>query len=254
MSNLVPEKRLDKNGRLVTKHVKASPGPSSTRSIPSTEGTTARALKAFDAIRNHRSVISFYLVNEIQRALESNSVSHAAMERLVLTLHPETLGRLDKLNQRSPINGVRKDVIASIKERSFVRLNNYAVLRDPSDGLYESEASMLIGGLNMHRDKKNYLDYSDATEEELAAPRAVIRAAMTLIPQHVTTDAVSAVTKKYIFYPLLADLINERPEDVDLIVSFVNERKPAVITEEWVEEMVEILDSGAHEALLNGTL
>jgi hypothetical protein len=253
MGELIPEKRLDKNGVLTTKHVRAIPkGTSSGRPLPNVDDTAARALKAFDSIRNQRGTIALYLVNEIQRELELGKSSQSVVERLVLTLHPKTLGRLERFN-RIVLNGITRNISVGIAERSFSRLNNFAVLRDYSDGLTDGEASMLIGGLNAHRLRSEYIDYSDATEEELVVPRAVIHAARTLDSRNITEDAAAKVPSKHISSHLLVSLIQDRPQDVDRIVAIVNERDP-VLTTDGINGIIQILDSGTHDAVLDGAL
>jgi hypothetical protein len=250
---LIPEKRLDKNGVLTTKHVRATPkGNPSTQSLPNVDDTAARALKVFDSIRNQRGTIAASFVNEIQRELESGKSSQAVIERLVLTLNPKTLMRLE-LFKRTVLNGITDNISCGIRERSFSRLNNFAVLRNDCGNVTDSEASWFIGGLNADRKRSDWLDYGDATEDDLAVPRAVLKAVTALDENFVTTDSFTKFPTKSISSALLVELIESRPQYVDRIVAIVNERKP-VLDEAGINGIAQLLDSGTHDAMMNGTL
>lgn len=253
MGDLVPEKRMDKNGVLTTKHVRALPKSVGTKpTLPKVDDTDARALKVFDSIRNRRGSISGSLVNEVQREIEARKASVPVMGRTILTLHPKTLDRLEAFNY-TVLNGITRNIGIGIKERSFNRLNNFAVLRQDCGDVSETIASLLIGGLNAHRGRSAWLDYADATEDDLASPRAVLRAAMALNPEFVVTDEFAECPTRFIRSATLVELIESRPQDVDRIVAIVNERAP-ILDESGINGINQILDAGTHDAVLNGTL
>lgn len=253
MSGLIPEKRVDKNGVLTTKHVRALPTTiSPARPLPSVDDIESRARKAFDSIRNKDGSVAKVFVTEVQLELESKKTSTYSMSRAVLTLHPKTLDRLQTFKP-SAINTIADNIRAAIKEGNFSRLNNLAVLRGDCGDASESKATWIIGGLNAHRSRSELLDYSDATEDELSGPRAVLHATLTLDDSFVTTDRFVQHPIVFISSHPLAELIRERPHDVDRIVSIVNERQPNIVME-GISGIVELLDSGTHDAVLNGAL
>lgn len=253
MGELVPEKRVDKNGVLTTKHVR--PAPKSVihnMPLPKVDDTDARALRMFDTIRNRRGKVSEAIIMEVQREAESRRLSIPEAGRTVLTLNPKTLDRLETPDHKLT-DGIIATIRAGIHERSFIRLNNYAVLVHSLEHVDNVDAYLVIGGLNAHKDRSEWLDYSDATDSDLDAPRAVLRATVALDADFVENEKYSATPAKYISSINLVDLIEERPEDVDRIIVIVNERRP-VLNEAGIDGIRETLDAGIHGAILNGTL
>lgn len=88
MSNLIPELRVDKNGKLVTKHVRATAKGSEAKSIPS---------PALD--KNPSKAVTEKRVKSVLSNIGSFKGSVARIETRLREMDPEILGRIETLSQ-----------------------------------------------------------------------------------------------------------------------------------------------------------
>jgi hypothetical protein len=235
---LMPEKRLDKNGRLVTKHVRAG-------------GVTDKTgNRSFPAPYEDAPKSSIQNVVDQQMALILNAADNQGMgffgkRKMLKSLDPSTLTTLAK-------HGVGMNyylfptslVHYSIETQSLSLLNDLAAYADDYGGFDEgfyrgcAPALYLLGLTDGVRDK-SIVTYSKASPEERARQHAVIQAVRTLDAQYIVETSgngsrENGVPQKKIINPELKEYIRKNPDKVEAVVNLINERGSDILEDENV--------------------
>lgn len=261
MFGLTPEKRMDRNGKLVTRHIKYAKQPEQPKSeFPPVAALFGRRDKfpgMFDEI-----------FKEVTSRLDK-----AERRDLMNTLHPDTVGALYALgigHEDSPFNnvdnGYRSLIGRCVREGSFTVLNNVAFFaHDDGREIQFAHANGLIGpviGLSHYgKTGEPRVDYTSATDEEIIGARNVLRALRDLSGKAATTSDYNYVTGQgegdYIKHQQISTLLLESDEDrAKDILKFIQDRDGWLSSEADVQNMLELLEmtDDIHDALDEGAL
>lgn len=234
----MPEKRLDKNGRLVTKHVRAgAPDQAGKRPFPAPYADAPKS-----KIENSVEQQMLHITTTADR----QGMGFFAKRKMLKSLDPNTLPTLAK-------HGVGMNhylfpesmVHYFIETKSLSLLNDIAAYAEDhgnfNEGyLRECAVGMYLLGLSYGvRDKKTVITYSKADPEERARQHAVIQAVRTLnVNQVVETSGhgmnESGVAQKRLVSPELKKYIMKNPDKVETIVSLINDRGIEILDDESV--------------------
>lgn len=226
---LVPEKRIDRNGRLVTRYVtRDADFPTPTRFLPKLAalfGTKQEPLEVevrMDCIRQNRRFIA---------------MDRKSRKALLDTLHPDTMSILAKhsINSDAWHSPLPEEIVSyCIDKVKFSVLNDVAAYID-DHGTFKGHTygelepfAYLLGLQSSHiatLEATFYLkNYSEADAEQRQAQHALIRATRTLNRDYVR---FSSESEGPIFRRLNGDLsryIMENHENADKIVRVINAR------------------------------
>jgi hypothetical protein len=240
--NLVPEKRVDRNGKLVTRHVR-TPKKLTPAGLLSNLG---------GALVPKRHPI------ETRMASLTTNPRFVAMDRkakraLLETLHPDTMSLLDKHGIKSyEDEAVIPDEIASycINTGSFALINDVAAYIEDHGtfwghtyGGFESVTSLLgMQRQNNHLDESLFLKhYSEVDADERAAQHAVVVATRTISIGHLRFSDENEGPISRSINSGLARYIMGNPEKVEQIIKVINTRNinPAGKGLETIKAIVE---------------
>jgi hypothetical protein len=260
MSNLVPEVRVNKNGVPVVKHVK--PDPDSARrmgGIPAPQATVTHPSKR-DLLMNHESGVAY----EIRKALNGNisRLGEKGTAEMLETLHEETIDVLESIYSKSDLAQYSVNVLMlrCLAQRDFADLNNVMTVADliknGSEVGYGCFGAV-VGGLQMNRPAGSPLiDWSLRDKSEWIKPQALYKAATDPdFSLYVRQYGDSAGVTRFLKSPSLHNFILERPQDVDRIISILNERQIESRTDEdRTNTLRELLDQKLEGAIAEGVL
>lgn len=225
--NLIPEQRVDRNGRVVTRHVRTGAGPASTRLIPK--------LAAMFGAKQEPSEVRVRL-ECITRSPRFRAMDRDSKKALLATLRPETMGTLAKhgINEGNP-EPIPEDIVSyCINNGSLVALNDmaeyiedYDAFRGATHGDFEP-LTYLLGlqaGPVAHLDSTVYMQhYSEADDHQRAAQHALIQATRKMNPEYVrfSNEMDGLITRR--LNSELTMYLLESYENADKIVQFINKR------------------------------
>jgi len=228
---LIPERRTDKNGRAVIRHVRAASSSTKSNHVfppPVTEPKPA-SVDAKSIAKKQLAHIKGYFVE-----LE---VGFWTRRSLLNTLHRDTLTVLAEHGiggdgDNIPYSLTRHCVV----NRSFALLNDMAAYLEDHGatgnkdgyGNYDTCAYLIgLGGKahNPHLATFGFSPYSTASPEERIAQHAVIEATRTLNAEHVVvveTDQDVPLWRLRSY--ALVEYIKANPDKVEALVKLINER------------------------------
>jgi len=179
MSGFVPEKRMDKTGKLVTRHIRyGTQQASPKKNFPSVFGQLGRDER---------------FPGETKKLLDAGliGVSPAELKKLMLTLNDDTMRALHAVGVGANADTYTQDsafivlIRVCAQEGSFSLLNNVAFFAHDGDRK-ESAVTIaaLIGrvkGLIMYQDAgTKRIDYTRASEQELDEARTLLAVGFSL--------------------------------------------------------------------------
>lgn len=253
MSNLIPEQRADKNGVVVTRHVRAANPETKTKNkIPSPVISLDEANRILPFVATHHGPTAKLV--KVQLVNVRKIMTDAQFNLLMLSLNTDSLDRIDK-GPAIPEMILKRTINSCLKERSFALLNNVAVLTEAISPDFRNDCGVIIAGLDgvLKRGAKR-TDYSRADEDQLVAARAMIRAIEKLPIPYARTDYTAKVPMRFVAPTHLHDLIERRPESVDRIISILSERNLPVGDANDIAALEEIIDNSTAGSLLDGSL
>jgi hypothetical protein len=229
MSNpLVPEQRPDKNGVIVTRHVRAGGKPSKSKHPLPLPTPILGSLNA--------SIVDAQM-SKLKAFLDSNDVGFFARRKLMKTLKPDALSTLAKHGIGEGEHTLPMSLMNHcVNSKSFSLINDLAAYVDDhgtfSGGFYGeySPAVYLLGVAKNSRDNGTTpVSYSEAGAEERIRQHAVIESARSLRVDCIVETSGSGNTEygfpnKRINHPALVDYIRKYPHKAEKVVHLVNER------------------------------
>lgn len=247
MSRTAPVQIVNKNGVTTTVHKRldAPAGAAKPSVIPKP------AIQCTEPQDNAREVVA----SSFAMTLASHELSEGAEERLLRTLHPDTLPALEEMHRRAlPHTGVRRAMNWSIKNRNFALLNSMVVLfsevETPGENRQDEKITYILTGMQNCREKGTpQIDITNDADPRAAGIRDLVRVLSDIEPE-LTDQRVNTKYQKSITFadPDVGNLILDRPDRADEIVSMYRSRKA------FDRALFEsILDSGV-PALNEGTL
>jgi hypothetical protein len=257
---LVPEVRVNKNGVPVVKHVKTDIGSVQRRgSLPAPHVSVTRPSKR-DLLMNHESGMAY----EIRKALNGNisRLGEKGTAEMLETLHEETIDVMESIWSKSDLAQYSVNVLMQrcLSQRNFADLNNVmtvaSLIKNGSEVGYGCFGAV-VGGLQMNRPAGSPLiDWSLRDKSEWIKPQALYKAATDPdFSLYVRQYGDSAGVTRFLKSPSLHNFILERPQDVDRIISILNERQIESRTdEERTNTLRELLDQKLEGAIAEGVL
>ena len=259
-SHLVPTPVVTKNGTLTTVHKKPSSTPPSATVVPPVSLPQRAASPQKQSGLEALAASSSRTAKDLHWCFVSGKVrlSKRVKDSMVDGIHEDTLAILDKPGTR-PNAGIISQVFdSSVMSRSFVHLNNLAVVTDVLNECDKTHFSVFvtyIDGLQMYRPNSDPLiDWSHKNAAEQEIPKALIRAAMGLKKPYAQVNPWVDGNPRYITSEGLTELIMERPQDVQRIITLVNERDLPVDTEDGIAALRGLLDQETETPLISGLL
>lgn len=259
-SHLVPTPVVNKNGTLTTVHKKPSSTPPSAAVIPpaslSKRTASPQKLSGLEAL----AASSSRTAHDIHWMFTHNKkkVGKRVQDAMVAEIHEDTFAILDKQGARSNAGVISQVFHSSVRNKSFVNLNNLAVVSEVMNDCDEQHFmvfSTYIDGLQMYRQHSDPLsDWSSKSAAEQEIPKALIRAAMGLKKPYSQTNPWVEGNPRHIVSEELTDLIMKRPQDVQRIIALVNERDLPVDTEQGIATLEGLLDQETENPLISGLL
>lgn len=262
MSNLIPVRRMDKNGVMSTKWVSASPeAPSGRGSIPA---------PSLPASRHSAKVYSPKYGCEIEvegsevGVLYNRSMIRHQITHRITDIDPQVLQAVEYLIQDAGDRGLANQVEAEVKtafnivgsylqrdsRNPYVALNNLAVFGGAvvQPGCKHDDITALVAGLEPYFKARDFL--RDVSDEDREKAVLLVTAASRIAAPMVTARgtyyeddrAISIGSRE------MNEFILSRPDDLERIVQAVNERESLD-----VDLIRDILDHG-QQSLRSGLL
>jgi hypothetical protein len=226
--DLIPEQRVDRNGRVVTRHVRTGATPAPTRLIP-------KLAAMFGAKREPAEVEA--RIEWITHSPRFGTLDRSSQKKLLATLHPQTMKTLAKhgITTGGYSEVISMDIIGySIIRRSLVALNDmaeyiddYGAFRGNTYGDFEP-MTYILGlqeGAVTHIDRSVYFPrYSRADSDQRAAQHAIIEATRKLNPEYVrfSSEEDGMITRR--LNSELTQCLLDNHEKADQIVRVINKR------------------------------
>jgi hypothetical protein len=224
---LVPEQRVDRNGRVVTRYVRADATPASTRIIP-------KLAAMFGTKREPAEVEA--RIECVKRNPRFKAMDGKSRKTLLATLHPDTMTILARhgINGESGRTPIPNDIVSyCINNGDFAILNDMAAYID-DHGTFKGDTyddfeplTYLIGlqGTFTHIDKTVYLQhYSEADDDQRSAQHALIGATMSLNSEYVRfSESMDGMISRRLNSELTQYLLVNH-EKADQIVRVINKR------------------------------
>jgi hypothetical protein len=239
MNNLIPVRRMDKNGVMSTKWVTASPEASSGRgSIPAPSLPASRPdPKIYSPKYGFEIGIG---QSEVSVMYSRSMIRHQTTHRLD-DIDPQVLQALEYLIQDAKDRGLANQVEAEVKtafnivgshlqrgsSNPYVALDNLAVFGDAvvQPGCKHDDITALVAGLEPYFEARDFL--RDASDEDREKAVLLVTAASRINAPMVAARGTYYDDDRTIGIDSreMNDFILSRPDDVERIVQAVNERK-----------------------------
>lgn len=263
MSGLTPEKRLDKTGKLVTRHIRYSKEQPTKKPIfPSVAAMFGRDSR-FPG--NTRKMIDDGL----------SGMSSSERKSMLMTLNDDTMSALHAVGvgietDESYVhdNGFAVVIRLCAREGSFALLNNIAFFahdsgRQEASHTIHSLIAPVKGLIRYQKDGAKRIDYTNASEEELDDARTLLAAGLALGQAYGggLTHDYNLYTGEgggtYLDNEKLITMFREAGRDETLrIASFIKEQKMPFRLDEDVENLRDLFNmhEETHNALDDGIL
>lgn len=235
MTNLHPEARPDKNGRIVIRHVRAD-AQSRRTDIPPVSLAYEKASHAVTKIEVKAHT------HRIKDLLIDFQLDFFSRRKLMKTLLPETLPTLVEHGvvhrHQNPQAQIPHELISeSVRSGNFNLLNDFAAYLKDGGPLPESPHKHMFGKydpitylkglLGNTRSGPNFgfKHYSESSEEERMQQRAVIKATKLANEEHFY--ALTPSTAMHIVRlnsKALVERIKSNPDDIEELMSVINDR------------------------------
>lgn len=263
MSNLTPSQRMDKNGHIVTRHVRSDDyTPNWSREIPAPVAAP-RAIDVPTRVKETR--------NYIKDFLSDTELGFFEKRKMMNTLDSDTLAVLAKHGVGGEGAQIPSDLLGQcVRDGKMTLINDFADYLDDHGvmdtrlgyGHYDT-CLYLLGlrggkGTNDLMADFGFSPYSEADAEERKAQHAVIEAALTLggSDHVVTEEGQNSITpvKRLRSYALV-DYIKENPDKAEEVANLIKERgissynNGLIDIEELMDTRDEISDPLAEGAL-----
>lgn len=244
MPELMPEKRMDSRGYLVTRHVRQ-------------EGSSAKK-SGFPSIKNLFSADE-RLPGEFKKMIKDCTAHLDRRDRknLMSTLHEDTLPALYALgfgnvdDQTVNDDGIRRVVDQCVGEGNFALLNNIVVFANIGEQPYpkhliEQLIPPVKGLRNYQPSGSPRMDYSSATDEELEVAAALVKAVGMLSNsqngclKENYNHAIGRGVGSYFENPYFIGLLMTEPERLPSIVDAINTHKLPFRTDEDIKNLEEM--------------
>lgn len=233
---------MDKNGRLVTKHVRNNSADSGRSSFPPPFHVPASLVD--ETVEAQKDKLSTFCA--------VSGLGFLATRKILRSLDPKALAILAKHGIGTQGRTLPRNLMEHCKQtKSCDIINDFAAYVDDhgtfsGGSIYEeySPATYLLG-VNEGRADKDYVHYSKANEEERERQHALIEATRTL-DVHYIVESSGWGNRDYGFpqrrirEQRIIDYIRRNPERSQELVAFINERGS------------DILDQG--DAVMDGVL
>lgn len=190
---------------------------------------------------------------------KARKLSPRLTEKILSTLHPDTLGSLEALLARSDRGwfNIQEIVEKCAKERTMSHLNNLALYQHAFEPRHpQSTFHNYICGLQAHiPDSEPPTDYSFASEAEQKQGLALLQTAMEIGYQYTISNPARHGRGIFIDRRNLIQLILERPDDAPRIVDLIHTRPDlSVRTPDDMKHLVALLEQDAPKSLMDGLL
>lgn len=220
-ARLVPTPVVDKNGKPTTVHKRAG----------SNTNETGQALPA-PALKPKRDPAQAYVEDAFNPCVDQ--LPPAEKQKLMATLHPETLPRMVELKRRYPnmiMFNINIAIDWSVENRNFAVFNSLVLLGSAADER-ESEwyfnALHTLTGIEYINDPHNLIDFTHSVDPRLDGACALFDTIMAnkhdddIVDNHTLPNHQTAL----MFYDHdLGRIIMEHPDRADEIVDLYRERK-----------------------------
>jgi hypothetical protein len=210
----------------------------------------------WDALRKDDRKVSRSLLTIMARAIKSKS----RRETMLSQLGPDTLNILNKKYGNIDDRNLIAFLNHCSASESPISINNAAALiecaDEPQFNINFSSSSAFfkcVSGLRSYEGAED-IDYSTLDDAQRKSGRALLNAASLLNGRYRSIDGWKGESPQYIRSNNLASLISRRPDDVEKIVSTVQERGLDVDTPAQIALVEEIINSSSSAALLSGAL
>lgn len=244
----------DKNGIQTIRWKRPVPTGKKQPGIPAVQPVAV--VSKWDELRKDDRKVSRSLLTIMARTIKSKS----RRETMLSQLGPETLNILNKkygnLDDRNLIAFLNHCAASA----SPISINNTAALiecaDEPQFNVNFSSSSAFfkcVSGLRSYEGAED-IDYSTLDDAERKSGRALLNAASLLDGRYRSIDGWKGESPQYIRSSDLASLISRRPDDMEKIVSIVQERGLDVDTPAQIAQIEEIIDSSSSSSLLSGAL
>ena len=216
---LIATPTVDKNGRVTTVHKRMDTGSTSPgRAIPKV------ALPA-QPQDNCKLIIESGFETDIHSVKMSDNVR----AKMMATLHPETLTRMENLlrNHNVPVTVFRRATFWCAQNRNFAVLNSLALLTEEADDkdkhtkIQERVMAALMGVQHIREPKTPEIDFTNPEESRTEGGRALVNA---LITRGWSEGLISYINPKkdqtaFVFIDYgVGNLIMDRPDRTDEII------------------------------------
>ena len=238
MSNLIPVRRMDKNGVMTTKWVSAQPDePTGRGSIPAPSLIPQQSVKQLYSPKYGREVDvqQTEVAMLYRRSMIDNNESHdisdfdpkvlQAIEYMVQEAQSKGLGYKAESEVKTTFNMVGARMVTG--REPYAALNNLAVFGDAvihPDTVHD-DIHALIAGVEPYFKAKDFMH--DVTDEEREQAVVLVTAAARIRPPMVKMDGAIFADDRTITIDSreLNEFILSRPDDVERIARVVNDRE-----------------------------
>lgn len=245
MNDLVPEKRVDKNGVLNTKLVRPV-----TMHQPLSTLFPSPTLRRQDFVIADGTVPTMDIV-ELQVTRLPENVTEDEIRSTLATLSQQTPVMLDALRMDAKV--INRAVMTSLRRGNFALVNNMAVLGAAVSKPALKYLDHYCAGIHQCGAFAPDLDLSKSGEQEIESAVALVRATEELSKGYGIMYATHEDTIQTLSSTQLALLITQRPKDTDRIIAILRERDLPVETEDDMKHIIQLLETPVH-ALTDGAL
>lgn len=173
---LIPTPTVDKNGRVTTVHKRLDTGGSS----------LARAIPKVSLPAQPQDNCKLIVESGFETDINAVKMSDNVRAKMMATLHPETLPRMENLlrNHGVGVALFRKAAFWCAQNRNFAVLNSLALLseeaEDKSQKTQERILFALMGVQDIREPKTPEIDLTNPDEPRAAGGRALVKAVISL--------------------------------------------------------------------------